>query len=284
MPMRRLLLTCALVLPGIASAACPPDAAIAQLAEAVVTGRPVEPLAGLSMADAECARDKLVPLLVPAFGKVNGYKAGLTNAAVQRRYGLDRPVRGMIFAGTLGTNSGAEVPLTPPLAGIGVEPDLLVRVKDDGINTAGTNHVAILRHIDLVIPFIELPRSPYSRAPDGPALVAANVHARLGVVGTPIQAEATEEFARRLGSMTVVFSDNEREVARASGTALLEHPLNVIPWLVEDLVRSGQRLQAGDIVSLGGFAPSVPAQAGHSYSLRYEGLTAEPVGISVRFR
>lgn len=282
--MRRLLLACVLFLPGIASAACPSDAAMAQFAEADIAGRPVEPFAGLSMADAECARDKLVPLLVPTFGKVNGYKAGLTNAASQRRYGLDRPVRGMIFESTLSIRSGAEIPLAPPLAGLSVEPDLLVRVKDEGINTAGRDHVAILRHIDLVIPFIELPRGPYSRAPDGPALVASNVYARLGVVGTPIRAEATEEFARRLGAMTVVFSDNEREVARAQGTALLDHPLNVILWLVEDLARSGQRLQAGDIVSLGGFAPSIPAQAGHGYTQRYEGLTAEPVSISVRFR
>jgi len=282
--MRHLLLACALFLPGLASAACPSDAAVAQMAEANIAGRPVEPFAGLSMADAECARDKLVPLLAKSFGRVTGYKAGLTAAASQRRYGLDRPVRGMIFDSTLSTRSGTEIPLVPPLAGLAVEPDLLVRVKDDGINTAGTDHVAILRHIDLVIPFIELPRNPWSRAPDGPALVAGNVNARLGVIGTPIRVEATEDFARRLGSMTVVFSDNEREVARAPGTALLDHPLNVIPWLVQDLARSGQRLHAGDIVSLGGFAASIPAQAGHTYTQRYEGLVAEPINISVRFR
>jgi 2-keto-4-pentenoate hydratase len=65
---------------------------------------------------------------------------------------------------------------------------------------------------------------------------------------------------------------------------LLGHPLNAIAWLVDDLAKGGKRLKAGDIVSLGGFAPSVPAQAGHVYTQRYEGLAAQPVTVEVRFQ
>ena len=65
--MRRLLFACALALPGLAQgfaarAACPADAAIADYAAALISGRPTEPMSGLSMADAACARDKLVPI------------------------------------------------------------------------------------------------------------------------------------------------------------------------------------------------------------------------------
>lgn len=111
-----------------------------------------------------------------------------------------------------------------------------------------------------------------------------NVAARLGVVGRPFAPEVSDAFVQRLGAMTVVLSDDTREIARAPGTALLGHPLDVIPWLVEDLARSGLRLRAGDMVSLGGFAPSVPSQPGRRYTLRYEGLAAEPVTVSVRVR
>ncbi|WP_236033554.1 hypothetical protein [Belnapia mucosa] len=72
-------------------------------------------------------------------------------------------------------------------------------------------------------------------------------------------------------------------VAATTG-ALLGHPLDVIPWLVGDLARNGIRLKAGDIVSLGGFAPSVPAVGGRSYSLRYEGLLPQPVTIGLQVR
>jgi 2-keto-4-pentenoate hydratase len=286
MTRRRLLLAAGgltLLAPALsARAACLSDEEVARLAEALVAGRPVPAPAGLSMADAECTRDKLVPLLARHWGRPIGYKAGATGAAVQRLFGLSGPVYGVMFESTISLRDGAELTLAPPVPNVGVEADLLVRVRDDGINEAGRDHVAILRHLDQVIPYIEMPRTGVSGALDGPGLVAINVAARLGVVGAPIPVRADADFAGRLGTMVVVFADDTRELARAQGSALLGHPLNVIPWLVGDLARGGQRLRAGDIVSLGGFAPSVPAQSGRTYTLRYEGLLDRPVSVSVR--
>jgi 2-keto-4-pentenoate hydratase len=233
---------------ALSAAACTSDREAARLAQALAAGRLVEPTPGLGMADAERARERLVPLLERHWGRAVGYKAALTSAAVQRRYGLAEPVRGSIFAMTLSLADGAEVPARfGAEAGLAVEPDLLVRVRDEGIDAAGRDRVAILRHLDQVIPFIELP-------------------------------------ARRLGAMTVVFSEDGREIARAPGSALLGHPLDVIPWLVGDLAKQGRRLRAGDFVSLGGFASSVPARPGRNYALRYEGLLDEPVTVGVRVR
>ena len=288
--MRPTLRAVALALPVLcaagsgASAACPPDAAVAAYAEALVSGRPTEPMAGLSLDDAACARDKLVPILARSWGAPAGYKAAATGEGVQKLYGLPGPVWGVVFERTLSLRSGAEVPLSEELRGLAVEADLLVRIKDAGIADAGADHVAILRHLDQVIPLIELPRAGTSRRPDGPGLVAGNSAARLGVLGAAIPVEATAGFAARLGTMSVALADDGREIARAPGTALLGHPLNVLPWLAADLARSGRALKAGDIVSLGGFAPSVPAEAGHRYELRYDGLAEQPITVSVRIR
>ena len=96
--MRRMLACAfALLAPLAANAACPDDAAVARLAAALTSGQPAEPFPGLSMADADCARDKLVPLLAPAFGAPVGYKVGLPPPAVQQRFGLTGPVWGVIF-------------------------------------------------------------------------------------------------------------------------------------------------------------------------------------------
>ena len=95
---------------------------------------------------------------------------------------------------------------------------------------------------------------------------------------------AERDDVARLGMMTVTFTDNGKEIARVPGSVLLGHPLNAVAYLVGDLAKSGKVLKAGDIVSLGGFAPSVPAQAGHAYAQRYEGLTAQPVTVEVRFQ
>lgn len=280
------LLAAPLLLATPAWAACPDTAAIARLARSILDRQPAESLGpGMSLADGECARERMVALLAQPYGDPVGYKVGLTNDAAQRRFGVPHPLRGTIFHGTLRERSGAELPARFGAVSV-IESDLLVRVRDEAIATAGNDPVAILRHLDQVIPFIELPDLVFAQGQllDAGNLLAINVGARLGVVGTPIAAEATPEFAARLGAMTVILSNDERELSRAPGTALLGHPLNVIPWLVQDLAKEGRRLRAGDYVSLGGFSPALPTEAGRTYTVRYEGLAPEPVSVTVRLR
>ncbi|TCH98848.1 hypothetical protein EJV46_09800 [Roseococcus sp. SYP-B2431] len=281
--MRSLLLAAvaSLATLGPAMAACPTAEAVQALARSILANAPAPALTGMaSLADGQCAQDLLVPLMVPHLGQPVGYKVGLTNAAAQQRFGVPQPVVGTIYQRTIALRSGGEVPARFG-AVPNVEADLLVRVRDDSINQART-HLEVLRAIDLVIPFIELPDLVLSAGMDGPNLLAINVGARLGAVGEAIPAEATEEFAARLGSMVVTLSNDQREIARAPGTALLGHPLNVIPWLAEDLARRGQRMRAGQYISLGGFSPAVAAEAGRTYTVRYDGLLAQPVTVSVR--
>ena len=282
-----LLLACALAaLPAFpARAACPADEAVERLALGIVENRPGEPLSGMaSLADGQCAQDKLVALLTRQLGRPVGYKVGLTNPAAQQRFGVPHPVTGTIYEATLRLRDGEEVPAR--FAAVpAVEADLLLRVRDEGINAART-HEEVLRHVDQVIPFIELPDlvMPPARL-DGPNLLAINVGARLGVSGAPIPVRADAEFAAALGTMTVTMTDDTgKELARAPGTALLGHPLNVMPWLAQDLAKRGKKLQAGDIVSLGGFSPALPAEAGRRYTVRYEGLAPQPVTVSVQVR
>ncbi|MGG5810160.1 2-keto-4-pentenoate hydratase [Falsiroseomonas sp. CW058] len=269
-----------------ALAACPSVPEVARLAAAILDRRPPPaPPAGLSMADALCARERLVAVLAQPYGDQVGWKIGLTNPAEQQRFGVAHPVAGAIFHGTLRDRSGAELP-----AGFGISPavesDLLVRIRDEGVNEAGDDPVALLRHIDAVIPFIELPDLTYGAdAPwSGPLLVSINVGARHGVLGEEIPAEATPDFARRLAAMTVVLADDTRELARAPGSVLLGHPLAALAWLVRDLKEQGRRLRGGEYVSLGGFSPALPVQAGRTYTATYEGLAAGPVSVSVRIR
>ena len=280
--MRRLLLALGL-LATPAMAECPSQATMEGFSQGLLAGRPQGPIAGLtSLADGQCAQNRLVPLLVAQWGRPVGYKVGLTNPTAQQRFGTTHPVTGIIYEATLRAQSGAEIP-----AAFGavptVEADLLVRVSSEAINDA-RDHMAVLRSIDQVIPFIEMPDLALSSGFDGPNLLAINVGARLGVSGTPIPVQVSEDFAARLGSMTVTLASDQRELARAPGTALLGHPLNVLPWLAQDLASRGQRLRVGDIVSLGGFSPALPTEAGRSYTVRYENLLAEPASVSVRTR
>jgi 2-keto-4-pentenoate hydratase len=283
--MRRLLTAALLALPVATQAACPDAATMERLAQALVANTPSPPIAGMtSLQDGLCAQARLVQALRPAWGAPVGYKVGLTSAPVQQRFGVSQPLRGVLLESSVSLRDGAEVPARFGAVPI-IESDFLVRVRDAGINTAGRDHVAILRHLDAVIPYIELPDLVLTGGFDGPNLLAINVGARLGVVGAPIPVEATQAFADRLANMTVTMVDDRgQERARAPGTAALGHPLNVVAFLVEDLARAGLRLEAGQVISVAGYSPTLPLEAGRTYTVRHEGLAAQPVSVSVRTR
>ena len=246
-----------------------------------------EPLRGLrtdlSMADADCGRRRLVEKLESVDNRIVGFKAGLTNREVQARFGVSSPVRGVLLEKML-LADGADV-LADFGAGPVFEAGLLVVVKDAAIHQAKT-HLEVLRSLSLVIPFIELPDLLIA---DGekltaPLIVSLNVGARLGVVGKGVPVRATPEFADALAAMRVVVSDQRgKELASATGAAILDHPLNAVLWLARDLEKSRIRLKPGDMLSLGSFTGPLPPRPGLGVTVRYEGLPGNPV-VSVRFR
>ncbi|HEY4250963.1 MAG TPA: hypothetical protein VGM87_07170 [Roseomonas sp.] len=284
--MRRVIFAAMLAAAAPAQAACPDVPAVARFAQAILERRPPAPFPDLTPEDGACVQQRLVAVFGQAMGDPVGWKLGLTSREVQQRFGVDQPLRGTIFFGTLRARSGSEIE-----AGFGavpvVEADLLVRIGRDGVETAGEDHVAILRHIDQVIPFIELPDLVYAGdyRPGHGDLLAINVGARLGVVGTPIPVDASAGFAARLGAMQVALEENGREVSRAPGSAILGHPLNAVAWLARDLLREGRRLRPGEYISLGSFSAPQPARPGQEWRVTYHGLLpVEPPSVTVRLR
>jgi len=267
-----------------ARAVCPSHEKVSAIIRAWEAREPVRGLrADLSMEDAECGRKRLVQKLELALGRVVGYKAGLTNPGVQKRFGVSAPLRGILLQKML-LEEGHEVP-----ARFGARPmfeaDLLVVVKDSAINRART-HLEALRSLSLVIPFIELPDLVVAEGEKLTAslIVFINVGARLGVVGKGIPVEPTEEFAAQLAAMQVRMTDQEgKELANAKGTAILGHPLNAVLWLLRDLEKSGVRLKAGDLLSLGSFSAPMAPKPGLTVTVHYKGLPGNP-RVSVRFQ
>lgn len=247
----------------------------------------MNPTKGLSkdmpMDDAQCTRRMLVAELGKTQGKIVGYKAGLTNKAVQQRFGFPQPVYGTLFEKML-LQDGAVVP-----AKFGSRPvfeaDLVVEVKDDGINQA-TTPLDALKHISKIYPFIELPDLVVAEGEplNGPIITAINVGARLGVLGKPFAAEATPEMVAALAEMKVVMSDQDgKELAKGTGAGILEQPLNAVLWLAQELAKDGIRLRAGDLLSLGSFTPLLPPKPGTSARVSYQGLPGNP-SVSVSFK
>lgn len=240
--------------------------------------------AGLSEAQALAAQEGLVRLLAPELGVRAGYKVGLVTAAGQARFGLDHPVRGVLFRAMLLTNGSVVSSgfATRPI----LEPDLIVRVGSAEINQARTIAEAA-RHLSELVVFIELADATFATnvAVDAGMLVASNVGARAGILGESCRMESSPEFMNRLAQMRLVLRDSAgQELSRAEAAGIMGHPLNALLWLLKDLRQHGAELQPGDLVSLGSPSPQVTPKAGESFTLTYEGLPGGPLRASVSIR
>ncbi|WP_421020628.1 hypothetical protein, partial [Klebsiella pneumoniae] len=92
--------------------------------------RPAKALSVADMADAACARDRVVEALKPGLGGAVGYKAGLTAKPVQERFGASGPVAGVLLEGMI-LKDGADVPAAFGARGVW-EADMLLVVRDEG--------------------------------------------------------------------------------------------------------------------------------------------------------
>jgi len=223
--------------------------------------------------------------IAPAFGKVVGYKAGLTNAAVQKTFGVTAPVRGTLMEKMLlpsGTTLDANFGARPLYEG-----DLLVRVGSDAINSAKTPMEA-LAAIDAVIPFIELADLVYAKDVkiNGPMLAAVNMAARYGIVGDPIPVQATPEWMERLKTFRCqIYDEKGVMVIEAPGSSLLDHPIHAVLWIRDSLKADGIALKKGDLLSLGTITKLTPTAPNTVITARYMGLNPKgPVDISVIFK
>lgn len=280
-----LSVACATTFSVQAQAQCLSDAQVADMVGHYFAKTPAPNPPNASDADAACTRAKFQALLGERLGKAVGYKAGLTNPAVQKRFGTDRPVWGVLYTDML-LPSGSTVSAafgTRPL----FEADMLVRVRSSDINQAKTP-MQVLAAIDQLIPFIELP-DLLVQAPaqlNGAGLGAINVGARLGVAGNPLPVPRTraERYALldALRDMDVVLSDDASGAAlgRGKGSDILGHPLNAVVWLANALAQEGRALQPGDLISLGSFSPLLPPKPGQAVTVHYHGLPgAAPVNV-----
>jgi 2-keto-4-pentenoate hydratase len=240
----------------------------------------------LTLDQALKVQERFVAHLVKEFGEPVGYKAGLTNPAGQKAFGIPHPVRGTLLKKMIiqsGTTLQADFGIRPISEG-----DLILRVGSEAVNQAKTKEEA-LKAIDAVIPFIELPDLTYDPKVKmtGPALVAINVAARYGVVGKPISLTASTEWMDRLKKFTVQLFDEKGAVfSEGKGEALLQDPLNVVLWIKDSLAAEGKKLKKGDLLSLGSITRAMPIAPG-TKTVRAKFIDLDPKGpveLSVTFK
>lgn len=269
-----------------AMAACLSEAEAQALADAYQARTPAANPREMTPIEGECSRSKFNRLLQAQFGEPVGYKAGLTNPAVQKRFNHPSPVWGILY-GPMMLANGSVLD-----AAFGARPlyeaDMLVRVSSDTVNQA-RDPLDVLAAIDRVIPAIELP-DLMVQAPaqlNGAAVTAINVGARFFIQGLGIPVPVTRgeryQLLQALHDMVAIVKADGREIDRGKGSDVLGHPLNAVVWLAQDMARNGLSLKVGDLVSVGSFSRLLPPKAGEAVEVTYWGLPGTPV-VKVAFR
>ena len=213
-----------------------------------------------------------------------GYKVGLTDSKAQEMFGIHQPLVGVLFEEMM-LPDGAIVDLDSTTSLL-VELDLLARVKSAGINEAGSIE-DVARHIDAIIPFIELPDALF-RLDGGNAaalLMAGNVGARWGVAGEPVTVDDVRDLVESLPDMTLRLSNEAGQVIREGrGSQILGHPLNSVLYLLKELALRNETLKQGDLISLGAIGGPVKAEQGRRYTAEYSGYGEKISTVSVTIR
>jgi 2-keto-4-pentenoate hydratase len=237
--------------------------AAARIARAMRTGLPVAPvrdLLGPSDVDtAYAVQQEVNRHRLDAGAVVVGRKIGLTSAAVQGQFGVDRPDFGVLFA-DMDVSGRAVVPagrLLQPR----VEAEIAFVLKadladgdlgDDQVRAAVDYAVAALEIVDSRIASWDIAITD---------TVADNASSGLFVLADrPLSLEELEprDVAMRL------FADGEL-VSEGTGEDCLGDPLNAVAWLARTARSFGEPLRAGQIVLSGALGPVVPAPPGTGF-------------------
>jgi 2-keto-4-pentenoate hydratase len=216
----------------------------------------------LTLDEAYRVQDEVAALRAPA-ERVVGYKVGCTGPGTRAQFGLDGPIRGLLYDTELHP-SGSEIAHSA-YADLAIEGELAVRLGDDG-------------RIAQVFPVIELHNYVFrGQPPTLPELVANNgIHA--GVVLPPPAAEMPWRGDEPLtGRLTVQIDGTRVDEGPMDGVS--GGPAGSLRWLARHLADSGRSLRPGQLVLTGTPLGLIRVRPGASIRVTAEGLGAVEVTV-----
>lgn len=214
----------------------------------------------LSLDDAYRVQAEVAALRAPA-ERVVGYKVGCTGPGTRAQFGLDGPIRGLLYDAELHP-SGSEISYAA-YADLAIEGELAVRLGDDG-------------RIARVFPVLELHNYVFRGSPPTLQELVANNGIHAGVVLPRAEAPWPGEEALT-GRLTV----------EIDGACVEEGPMNGVPggpagslrWLAAHLAGSGLSLRPGQLVLTGTPLGLIRVRPGASIRVTAEHLGAVEVTI-----
>lgn len=184
-----------------------------------------------------------------------GYKAGLTAAPAQKRFGLSEAVRGTLlksmlrWPGTLFQKNYGRLFIETEI-GFKFGKDIKKPVKEIA---------SLKKAVSIVFPVIELPDLFYSdmRQLKGQDIIATNVAARQVLIGKALPVRAQD-----LNAVSVTLFHNGQQVSSGVGKNALGDQWKALQWAVNNVLVKGGEIKSGYIVITGSLTKLMPVKPG----------------------
>ncbi|HXH82293.1 MAG TPA: fumarylacetoacetate hydrolase family protein [Candidatus Tectomicrobia bacterium] len=226
----------------------------------------------LDLDEAYRLQDALRGTLLARGGRLAGWKAGFTTAALQQQFGVSEPVCGFLLAGDV-FPSGVELPASR-FVGLAVEAEVaLVLARDlagPGVTPA---HAALA--VGGAVAALELVDFRYDGAARGTDIVAEGVYANAVVLGHALTPIAGVDLALE----GLVYEHNGVVVATSTAAEVMGNPLVSLAWVANHLGGRGLGLRAGEVVMTGSVSKVLRAKAGDAVRATFTRLGS----VSARF-
>jgi 2-keto-4-pentenoate hydratase len=188
-----------------------------------------------------------------------GFKLGYTSAAMRTQMNIDHPNYGVLTQDLRieqGDGSVEAARLIHPL----VEPEIALLVGRR-IEGAGHDRNSIWRHVDAVLPALEVVDTRYHEyrfaIVDN---ISDNSSSARFLTGTPHSLSSLDDL-RLLG---VLLWSQGRSLDQGIGANALGDPLLALAWLANFLAGRGQAIAEGSLILTGGLTRAHPAACGQS--------------------
>lgn len=215
-------------------------------------------------------------LAARGFGEVVGYKIGCTTPVMQAYLGISTPCAGAVLSS--GLFSGVGSFRTRGDRRLGAECEIAVRLGRDV--ASGASRRELIEAVASCHASIEIVEDRYVDYPalDTWTLVADDFfHAGL------VLSDPTPGFdPDLLGSVRARMLIDDTEVGSGLGTDVMEHPLDALAWLADNLGARGRRLRAGDVITLGSLVQTHWLEPGQTVQIENDllGTASAVIGSS----
>ncbi|MBM3939474.1 MAG: 2-keto-4-pentenoate hydratase [SAR202 cluster bacterium] len=247
------------------------------LIEAETHYAPIPPLTAsvpdMSAADAYAVQMEVLKHRLHLGHRIVGRKVGLTSKAMQQMLNVDQPDYGAILEDML-IKDGASYEVKSLLQPrIEAEVAFMMKKPLKGPNVTIEQ---VMDATDFVFPALEVIDS---RIKDWKIKLADTIADNASSARVVVGNAKAHPRGMQLDKVELVFEKNGKEIARATGEAVLGNPANAVAWCANKLAEFGTSINAGDLVMPGALAAATPVAGGDTIKATFSGIGS----VSVKF-